>query len=113
MKLVSVLYTPVLSRRSLLSQVEAKYEEEKMLMNSSVTTVNGQRREPSSASDDLVIHIEVGPGHDISSLPILEEEESDASGSPVAEREPYVTVKSKLHTKQAAPTQNFELEVSV
>ena len=84
-----------------------------MLMNTSLATINVQRCEPSSTHDDLVIHIEVSPGHDISSLLILEEEESDASGSPAAEREPYVTVKSKLHTKQAAATQNFELEVSV
>ena len=84
-----------------------------MLMNNSAATVNDQRHEPSSASDDLVIHIDVGPGHDVSSLPILEEEESDASGSSAAEREPYVTFKSKLRTRKAAATQNFELEVSV
>ena len=84
-----------------------------MLMNNSVTTVNGQRHEPSSTPNDLVIDIEVTPRHDVSSLPILQEEESDASGSPAREREPYVTVKSRLHTRKATATQNFELEVSV
>ena len=80
-----------------------------MLLNSSVGTVDGQSHGPPSAPDDLVINIEVSTGH------ILQEKESDTSESPGAKGEPYVTVKSisKRLTRQAALTQNIELEVSI
>ena len=99
-------------RRSLLSQAEAKYEEEMMLMNNSVASVTNQRHEPSeSAPDDLVINMEASPGP---LLPTLQEEGSNTSEGPAAEGEAYVTIKSKLHSTQAATaTQDFELEVSV
>jgi hypothetical protein len=102
------------SRRNLLSQAEAKYEEEMMLMNNSVARVSDQRHEASSARDDLVINMEASPAP---LLPTLQEEGSDVSQSPAEEEEDseaFVTVKSKLHsTESATATQNFELEVSV
>ena len=112
--MVGIVYIIFLSRRNLLSQAEAKYEEEMMLMNNSVVrlSVTGHRHEPSeSAPDDLVINMEASPAL---LLPTLQEEGSDTSESPAAEGEAYVTVKSKQHGTQAATTtQNFELEVSV
>ena len=80
-----------------------------MLLNSSVGMVDGQRHRRPSESDELVINIEVSTEH------LLQEKESDASESPGAKGEPYVTVKSisKRLTRQAALTQNIELEVSI
>ena len=81
-----------------------------MLMSNSVTTVDGQRHESSSALDDhdLVITIETSPAP---LLPILEEQDSDASET-LPEEGAIVSIKSKRHTKQAAATQSIELEVS-
>jgi hypothetical protein len=110
---LSYLMHLFLSRRNLLSQAEAKYEEEMMLMNNSVSSVSDQRHEASSAPDDLVINMEASPAP---LLPTIQEEGSDVSQSPADEEdsEAFVTVRSKLHsTESAAATQNFELEVSV
>ena len=100
-----------MSRRNLLSQAEAKYEEEMMLMNNSVASITDQRHEPSEpAPDDLAINMEASPGP---LLPTLQEGSDTLEGS-AAEGEAYVTVKSKLHSTQTATaTQDFELEVSV
>ena len=96
-----------MNRQSLLGQAEAKYEYERMLKSSALTITNGQTHQPSAAPDDLVIEIEVGPGYAASSTTQLLEERNE---SLTTEEEPHVTIKP---ARQAAATENFELEVSV
>ena len=101
-------------RRSLLSQAEARSEDEKMLKNSPHAVVVDQTHHPSSPGD-LVINIDVSTsiqGDIASSSTLLQEEDAD-SEIQVAEKEPRVTVKLKQHGRQPKAMQNFELEVSV
>ena len=97
-------------RRSLLAQAEARYEDEKILKSNPLAIINSQTHEPSDAPDDLVIEIEVSPEHAVPSPTQLQGEKNEVSESQTTEGETYMTVKP---IRQAAATQDFELEVSV
>ena len=104
-----VLCAPVY-RRCLLGQTKARFEDEKMLKSNPLAFINGQTHESSAAPDNLVIEIEVSPGHAVPLPTQLQGEKNEVSESQTTEGETYVTVKP---TRQAAAAQNFELEVSV
>ena len=95
-------------RRSLLAQAEARYEDEKILKSNPLAIINGRTHESSAAPDDLIIEIEAE--HAVPSPTQLQGEKNEVSESQTTEGETYVTVKP---IRQAAATQDFELQVSV
>ena len=98
-----------------MSQAEARYEDEIMLKNNSLAAVSGQAR-PSHSPDDLAIEIEISiisPELAISSSAnVINKEEDNTKENRMAEIEPHVTVKPRLHRRQPEATKNIELEVS-
>lgn len=103
-------------RRSLSSQDEARYEDERMLKNNLLVCVDGQSQKPESSSNDLVINMDHCEGRATSSpmaatpLQVIEE---SASSRLFVEAEPLALVKPKIRKRGTATVQSFQLKVSV
>ena len=98
-------------RRSLLSQDEARYEDEKMLKNNLLVPADGPSQQTEPSPNDLVINMDL-LGCAISSPTTLQVVDENPS-SLFPETEPIVLTKQKIGKRRTAVTQSFQLEVSV